>query len=196
MAVIALVVPAVQRSSHVALLDIFNDVGTCAAFGFIVAYTLITVAAPAYLKRLGELRTRHWVGCGASLLLLTIPAVGSVYPIPAAPVSYFPYVFLLYLASASSGSSPSTVVKPSASQPDPRGPRRDARALPGDRRRRSRRISDDLAPRVPAAQVRYYDSYDKRGPLVPARVIRRMPGRLVCGHREMCRKMISSSVKR
>ena len=26
-----------------------------------------------------------------------IPAVGSVYPIPDAPVSYFPYVFLAYL---------------------------------------------------------------------------------------------------
>jgi len=29
--------------------------------------------------------------------LMIIPAVGSVYPVPPAPVSYFPYVFLAYL---------------------------------------------------------------------------------------------------
>jgi hypothetical protein len=34
----------------------------------------------------------------ASLLLLAIPAVGSVYPVPAAPVNAFPYAFLIYLA--------------------------------------------------------------------------------------------------
>ena len=38
----------------------FNYVGTCAAFGFVVAYTLITVAAPVYLKRLGELSDEGW----------------------------------------------------------------------------------------------------------------------------------------
>jgi hypothetical protein len=31
------------------------------------------------------------------LLLLAIPAVGSVYPIPPAPVSYFPYLFIFYI---------------------------------------------------------------------------------------------------
>ena len=30
--------------------------------------------------------------------LLAIPAVGSVYPVPPAPVMYFPYLFLAYLA--------------------------------------------------------------------------------------------------
>ena len=98
MAIIAFTVPTLAMLDKVAMLDLFNYVGTCAAFGFMVAYCLITIAAPVYLKRLGELRTKHWLGCGASLLLLTIPAVGSVYPVPAAPVSYFPYLFLAYLA--------------------------------------------------------------------------------------------------
>ena len=31
-------------------------------------------------------------------MLLAIPAVGSVYPVPPAPVMYFPYLFLAYLA--------------------------------------------------------------------------------------------------
>ena len=30
--------------------------------------------------------------------MLLIPAVGSVYPVPPAPVNYFPYIFLGYLA--------------------------------------------------------------------------------------------------
>jgi hypothetical protein len=37
-------------------------------------------------------------GCIAALILLAIPAVGSVYPIPDPPVNYFPYAFLVYLA--------------------------------------------------------------------------------------------------
>ena len=98
MAVLAFAVPTIATVRGVALLDLFNYVGTCAAFGFLVAYCLITIAAPVYLKKRGELRPQHWAGCIASLVLLTIPAVGSVYPVPAAPVNYFPYAFLVYLA--------------------------------------------------------------------------------------------------
>jgi amino acid transporter len=98
MALLAFVVPSAMVIGGVAPLDAFNYVGTCAAFGFIVAYCLVTVAAPAYLKRLGELKGRDIAGCAAALVLLAIPAVGSVYPIPDPPVKYFPYLFLVYLA--------------------------------------------------------------------------------------------------
>jgi amino acid transporter len=97
MAGLAFLVPTVAALEHVATLDLFGDVGTCAAFGFVVAYCLVTVAAPAYLRQLGALRTRDLAGCGASLGLLIVPAVGSVYPLPPAPVMYFPYAFLAYL---------------------------------------------------------------------------------------------------
>jgi amino acid transporter len=98
MALLAFFVPSALVIGGVAPLDAFNYVGTCAAFGFIVAYCLVTVAAPAYLKRLGELKGRDIAGCAAALVLLAIPAVGSVYPIPDPPVKYFPYLFLVYLA--------------------------------------------------------------------------------------------------
>ncbi len=81
-----------------AVLDEFNDAGTMGAFGFLGAYTLICIAAPCYLRKIGELRTRDVVICVAALALLLIPAVGSVYPVPAAPVNYFPYIFLTYIA--------------------------------------------------------------------------------------------------
>jgi amino acid transporter len=97
MSLLAFAVPTVAILDGIAPLDLFNYVGTCAAFGFMVAYCLITIAAPVYLKKRGELKPVHLAGCAASLLLLTIPAVGSVYPVPAAPVNYFPYLFLVYL---------------------------------------------------------------------------------------------------
>ena len=98
MAAIAFLVPAVLVMFHQEPLDIFNWVGTLAAFGFIVPYVLISIAAPAYLKRLRELRPKDLAVCAASLLLLLIPAVGSVYPVPLAPILYFPYLFLAYIA--------------------------------------------------------------------------------------------------
>jgi amino acid transporter len=98
MAIVAFLVPTIATLKHVATLDLFGDVGTCAAFGFVVAYFLTTVAAPVYLKHLGELRVRDLMGCVASVALLIVPAVGSVYPVPAAPVMYLPYAFLFYLA--------------------------------------------------------------------------------------------------
>jgi len=79
------------------VLDAFNDAGTMGAFGFLGAYFLITLAAPVYLKKLNELQTKDIVLCVAAILLMVIPAIGSVYPIPDAPVKYFPYIFLVYL---------------------------------------------------------------------------------------------------
>jgi len=98
MALLAFGIPTVMHLGGIAPLDGFNYVGTCAAFGFLVAYALVTVAAPVYLKRIGELKPKDMAGCAAALVLLAIPAVGSVYPIPDPPVNYFPYGFLVYLA--------------------------------------------------------------------------------------------------
>lgn len=79
------------------VLDVFNNAGTMGAFGFLGAYFLISLAAPFYLKKCNELRGKHIALCVAALVLMIIPAIGSVYPVPPAPVSYFPYVFLVYL---------------------------------------------------------------------------------------------------
>ncbi|HLX97030.1 MAG TPA: APC family permease [Verrucomicrobiae bacterium] len=80
-----------------AVLDEFNDAGTMGAFGFLGAYILITLAAPAFLKKRGELMARDIVMCVAAMVLLLVPAIGSVYPVPAPPVNAFPYVFAAYL---------------------------------------------------------------------------------------------------
>jgi len=79
------------------VLDEFNDAGTMGAFGFLGAYFLVTIAAPLFVKKLGERTPKDVALCAAGVVLMLIPAVGSVYPVPDPPVRYFPYIFLAYL---------------------------------------------------------------------------------------------------
>jgi amino acid transporter len=78
-------------------LTTFGDAGTLAAFGFLLAYFLITVAAPRYLAKRGELRPRNLVIAVIAILCLLVPTVGSFYPVPPWPVNIFPYIFLGYI---------------------------------------------------------------------------------------------------
>jgi amino acid transporter len=89
-------IPTIGLLKGMAVGDMFNDAGTLAAFGFIVAYILVTIAAPFYVKSLGQLKPGHIVICAISLILLLVPTIGSVYPVPPAPVKYFPYMFAAY----------------------------------------------------------------------------------------------------
>ena len=162
MALVSFIVPTVAMLGHQALLDIFNDAGTCAAFGFVTAYALITVAAPVYLKKIGELKPIDIAGCAASLLLLAVPAVGSVYPVPSPPVSYFPYVFLAYLAIGAVWIIAFYRRTPDGTRHDQGRPRAEPRALPGygrDRRRISfglvsspRRRGEGTSPRASSSR--------------------------------------------
>ena len=81
---------------HGAVLDVFNWAGTFGAFGFLFSYFFITVAAPFYLKKEGTLTAGNIALSAVTLVLLLVPAVGSVYPVPPAPVNHFPYIFLAY----------------------------------------------------------------------------------------------------
>lgn len=83
-------------------LTIFGYAGTLAAFGFLTAYFLISIAAPFYLKKCGELRPRHIVLATLAVLFLLVPAEGSFYPVPPFPVNLFPYIFLGYVVLGAS----------------------------------------------------------------------------------------------
>jgi amino acid transporter len=78
-------------------LTTFGDAGTLAAFGFLLAYFLVSFASLAYLRRRGEVRPKNIAAFSAAIVCLLVPTVGSFYPVPAAPVRYFPYYFLAYL---------------------------------------------------------------------------------------------------
>ena len=93
-----LAVPVVLTAFGNDPLTVFNDAGSLAAYGFLLAYFLISAAAPAYLRKLGELRRRDLAVAVTAFLCLLVPTIGSFYPVPAYPATVFPYLFLGYLA--------------------------------------------------------------------------------------------------
>jgi amino acid transporter len=93
---VILAVPCVLEISTNPLTT-FGNGGTLAAFGFLTAYYLISIAAPFYLKKREELRKGHVVLSVMGGLALAVPTVGSFYPVPAFPVDIFPYVFLAWM---------------------------------------------------------------------------------------------------
>jgi amino acid transporter len=101
LAVMAIVMFAVVTVSKFAfgwaVLDEFNNAGTMGAFGFLGAYFLVSLAAPAFLKKRGELKAKDIGMCVAAVALMIIPTVGMFVPLPDPPVRYFPYVFGAYL---------------------------------------------------------------------------------------------------
>lgn len=98
-AVLALVVPVALLLAKSALLDVFGYMGTLATFGFLFAYALVSIAAPFFARRRGDLTFWTLAVAGLSLVLLALPIIGSVYPVPAPPLNYLPYIFVLLLAA-------------------------------------------------------------------------------------------------
>src|SRR5580658_5447 len=82
---------------QMAPIDAFNDAGLFGAMGFCGAYVLISLATPFYLKKIGELKAHHVAVAVIALALLIVPIVGTVYPVPPAPLNYFPYIFVAYI---------------------------------------------------------------------------------------------------
>ena len=108
-ALLVFVVPTITTMYGVKPLDNYAYAGTIATYGFLVAYLLISLAAPLYLARQGKLRPVNIVVSVLAILFMLIPTIGSfglpsgnalsqIFPIPAAPYNVFPYLFLVYLA--------------------------------------------------------------------------------------------------
>ena len=64
----------------------FGDAGTLAAFGFLLVYFMISIAAPVYLRRRGEITRKDIAVLVLALACLLVPTVGSFYPVPPVPV--------------------------------------------------------------------------------------------------------------
>jgi len=102
LSVLTFALPAVLLACKVSLLDVFNDLSTIATYGFLVVYALVSVSALVYVRRIGRMTPGSVLLCGASLLFLVPALVATVYPAPAPPLGYFPYLFLAYLALGAS----------------------------------------------------------------------------------------------
>jgi amino acid transporter len=97
---IAAVAPvAVLAARGASGLDVYGWLGALATYGFIVAYALVCIALPSYLRHHGVFRSGAqiipWLAGAAMLLAL----VGNIYPVQPGPEGKMPYIYLAYLAA-------------------------------------------------------------------------------------------------
>jgi len=95
---IAAVVPvAVLAARGASGLDVYGWMGSLATYGFIVAYALVCLALPSYLrsheKYSAGAHVLSWFACAAMILAL----IGNIYPVPEGPYGRLPYIYLGYL---------------------------------------------------------------------------------------------------
>jgi hypothetical protein len=73
--------------------------GSLATYGFIIAYALVCLALPSYLRAHNVYRAGAqivpWLAGAAMILAL----VGNLYPVPEGPYGKLPYVYLAYLTA-------------------------------------------------------------------------------------------------
>jgi amino acid transporter len=78
-------------------LDVYGWLGALATYGFIVAYALVCVALPRYLRQHAVFRAGAqivpWLAATAMLLALA----GNLYPVQDGPEGKLPYIYLGYL---------------------------------------------------------------------------------------------------
>jgi len=80
--------------------DIYGWMGTLAVYGFLTAYGIVAVALAFHLKHTKRLTLGKILLTGAAALGMLLAMLSNLYPVPAAPLNYFPYVYLAYLAAA------------------------------------------------------------------------------------------------
>lgn len=97
--IVTFAIPAVLVLTGAGLLDIFGYLGTIATLGFLLSYAMIVISVPVFLHRRKELKAKNIIISAASMIILLIPIIGSVYPLPAYPYSLFPFIFLGWIAA-------------------------------------------------------------------------------------------------
>jgi amino acid transporter len=77
--------------------DIYGWMGSLATYGFITVYGQVTFALPFYLRFKGALTPALLALSIAATLAMVLAMVGTLYPVPAAPYNWLPYLYLVYL---------------------------------------------------------------------------------------------------
>ncbi|HEU0101120.1 MAG TPA: APC family permease [Mycobacteriales bacterium] len=97
---LAMAVPVVLTLTGLTALEILGYVGTVGTFGYMLAYLLVSVATPVWLRRVGAPSTAAVVVGGLAALGMLYVFYRSVWPVPAWPYNVLPYVFLALLVPA------------------------------------------------------------------------------------------------
>jgi amino acid transporter len=80
--------------------DIYGWMGTLAVYGFLTAYGLVAVALARHLQQTNRLTPAYALLTSAAALAMLAAMASNIYPIPPAPLRYFPYLYAAYLAAA------------------------------------------------------------------------------------------------
>ncbi len=81
------------------LFDIYGLIGTLATFGFVTVYILVSLAAPLFLRSRGCLTHQAIVISTLAVFAMGLSLIGSLYPVPATPYSFLPYIYAILLAA-------------------------------------------------------------------------------------------------
>jgi amino acid transporter len=97
---IAAVAPvAVLAARGASGLDVYGWLGSLATYGFIVAYALVCIALPSYLRNHGAFRPGAQIVPWLAGIAMLLALAGNLYPIPEGPYGKLPFIYLAYLAA-------------------------------------------------------------------------------------------------
>lgn len=80
-------------------LDIYGWLGSLATYGFIVAYALVSLALPGYLRNHGVFRPGAQIVPWLAATAMALALVGNLYPVPEGPYGKLPLIYLGYLGA-------------------------------------------------------------------------------------------------
>ena len=81
-------------------LDVYGWMGSLATYGFIVAYALVSLALPGYLREHNARRRGAQIISWLAFCAMLLALAGNLYPVPQGPYGKLPYIYLTYLAAA------------------------------------------------------------------------------------------------
>src|SRR5271168_2788791 len=80
-------------------LDVYGWMGSLATYGFIVAYGLVCLGLPKYLREHGVFRAGAQIVPWLAATAMVLALLGNLYPVPEGPYGKLPYIYLFYLAA-------------------------------------------------------------------------------------------------
>ncbi|WP_243239852.1 hypothetical protein [Sulfobacillus harzensis] len=78
--------------------SVFGWLGTIGVLALLLVYLFTQVAAMKLFGRIGRWRGWQFAIPGLAVILLAYTLWSNIYPVPAAPGNYFPYLVLLWVA--------------------------------------------------------------------------------------------------
>ncbi len=94
----ALLPVAILAARGASGLDVYGWLGSLATYGFIVAYALVAIGLPRYLRAQGALRSSDLIISSLAAVAMLLALAGNLYPVPEGSYGKLPYIYLVYLA--------------------------------------------------------------------------------------------------